>query len=128
MKAYNHIRVLLCGLSLALALSACERLGLEDPAKSAANKEAEGKATGAACRHAGRGLEDCYQQNPKALRAAVFIGWKEMNDYMTQNKIEVIPPPPPPPPPPPVASAEEGKDADAKDDKSAKDEKKASKH
>ncbi|MBL8484863.1 MAG: hypothetical protein JNJ60_21890 [Rhodocyclaceae bacterium] len=28
--------------------------------------------------------------NPKAHRAAVFAGWKDMNDYMTQNKIEVV--------------------------------------
>lgn len=78
---------------LALSLAACERLGIEDPAKIAAAKEAEGKAVGAGCRHAGRSLEDCYAQNAKAQKAAVFAGWKEMNDYMAQNKIEVVPPP-----------------------------------
>lgn len=77
---------------LALGLTACERLGIEDPAKIAVNKEAEGKAIGAGCRHAGRGLEDCYAKNPKALKAAVFAGWKEMNDYMAQNKIDIVPP------------------------------------
>jgi hypothetical protein len=77
---------------LALGLTACERLGIEDPAKVAAAKEAEGKAVGAGCRHAGRSLEDCYAQNPKALKAAVFAGWREMNDYMAQNKIEVTAP------------------------------------
>lgn len=30
--------------------------------------------------------------NPKANKAAVFAGWKEMNDYMTKNKIEVVTP------------------------------------
>ena len=52
---------------LALALGGCEQLGLEDPAKVAAIKEAEGKAIGGACRHSGRALEDCYVMNPRAL-------------------------------------------------------------
>ena len=65
-------RTLILAPLLALGLTACERLGIEDPAKVAAAKEAEGKAVGAGCRHAGRSLEDCYSQNPKALKAAVF--------------------------------------------------------
>lgn len=73
-------------------LSACDRLGLADPAKDAAAKEADARATGSACRHAGRGVEDCYTQNPDASRAAVFAGWKEMNDYMRENKIEEVKP------------------------------------
>lgn len=86
-------RILILAPLLALGLTACERLGIEDPAKVAAAKEAEGKAVGAGCRHSGRSLEDCYAQNPKAQKAAVFAGWREMNDYMAQNKIEVVPPP-----------------------------------
>ena len=86
-------RTLILAPLLALGLTACERLGIEDPAKVAAAKEAEGKAVGAGCRHAGRSLEDCYSQNPKALKAAVFAGWREMNDYMAQNKIEAASPP-----------------------------------
>ncbi|MFZ6748758.1 hypothetical protein [Undibacterium sp. Ren11W] len=73
-------------------LSACDRLGLADPAKDAAAKEADARATGSACRHAGRGVEDCYSQNPDSARAAVFAGWKEMNDYMRENKIEEVKP------------------------------------
>lgn len=73
-------------------LTACEQLGLDDTRAV----EAEGKAVGAACRHAGRALEDCYQFNPKAPKAAVFAGWKEMNDYMTEQKLEVIKPTVPP--------------------------------
>jgi len=73
-------------------LSACDRLGLADPVKDAAAKEADARATGSACRHAGRGVEDCYAQNPDAARAAVFAGWKEMNDYMRENKIEEVKP------------------------------------
>lgn len=75
-----------------LALCACDRLGIPDPAKEAAAREADGKAIGGACRHAGRALEDCYAMNPSAEKAAVFAGWKEMNDYMAENKIEVVKP------------------------------------
>ena len=54
--------------------------------------EADGKAIGGACRHALRGIEDCYRLNEKALKTAVFEGWKEMDIYMRENKIEGIPP------------------------------------
>ena len=79
-------------LPLLAGLSACDQLGIEDPVKVAAAKEAEGKAVGSACRHALRAIEDCYTLNPRAHKAAVFAGWREMNDYMTENKIEVVPP------------------------------------
>lgn len=75
-----------------LALCACDRLGIPDPSKEAAAKDAEGKAIGGACRYAGRALEDCYVLNAAASKAAIFAGWKEMNDYMTENKIEVVKP------------------------------------
>ncbi len=67
-------------------------LGIDTPAKQRALSDADGKAVGAACRHAGRAIEDCYMLNPTANRAAVFNGWKEMNDYMSKNKIEVVKP------------------------------------
>lgn len=75
------------GVLLLGATSGCEVLGIPDPEKERAAREAEGKAVGAACRHAGRPIEDCYTLNPKALKSGVFAGWKEMNDYMTENKI-----------------------------------------
>lgn len=53
---------------------------------------AEGKAVGGACRHAGRGLEDCYRLNPRADKAAVYEGWKEMNEYMAKNNMQAVPP------------------------------------
>ena len=84
-------RCLLLGLLL-LPLAGCEWLGIEDPAKLAAAKEAEGKAVGSACRHAQRAIEDCYTLNPKAQKAAVFAGWKEMDEYMRENKLEGIAP------------------------------------
>ena len=57
-------------------------LGIESPEKVAAMREAEGKAIGGACRHAGRAIEDCYALNKKAEKASVFAGWRDMNDYM----------------------------------------------
>jgi hypothetical protein len=79
-------------------LVGCDIPGL-DGDKIAAEKEADGKAIGSACRHALRGIEDCYRQNPKAVKVGVFAGWKEMDAYMRENKLEGIAPPPPPPPP-----------------------------
>ena len=79
-----------------LLLSACDRLGIADPAKEAAQKEVDARATGSACRHAGRAIEDCYSLNPDASRAAIFAGWKEMNDYMRENKIDFVKPELPP--------------------------------
>ncbi|KAA3653627.1 MAG: hypothetical protein DWQ11_07615 [Proteobacteria bacterium] len=73
-------------------LSGCEELGIPDPAKEAARTQAEGEAIGSACRHAGRALEDCYTLNPKASKADIFSGWRNMNDYMIENKIDIVPP------------------------------------
>ena len=73
-------------------LAGCDRLGLADPAVEAARRDADARATGSACRHAGRGIEDCYAQNPDSARAPVYAGWKEMNDYMRENKIEEVKP------------------------------------
>lgn len=82
-------------LFLLLSLTACEQLSealdLPDPKRTAAVAEAEGKAIGGACRHAGRSLEDCYALNAKAQKAAIFAGWREMNDYMMQNGIPEVP-------------------------------------
>lgn len=67
-------------------------LGIDTPEKIAAQKEAEGKAIGAACRHANRAIEDCFTMNRRAEKAAIFAGWKDMNDYMRENKIEPVTP------------------------------------
>ena len=79
-------------LSLPLLLAGCEMLGIESPEKTAAIREGEGKAVGSACRHANRAIEDCYALNPKATKAAVFAGWREMDEYMRENKIEGVAP------------------------------------
>ena len=73
-------------------LAGCDMLGIETPAVVTAKREAEGKAIGGACRHAGRAIEDCYTLNKKADKGAMFQGWREMNDYMRENKIEAVPP------------------------------------
>lgn len=83
-------KLLLLAVS-ALLLAACDIPGL-GPDPRIAQREADGKAVGAACRHALRGIEDCYRQNERAPKTAVFEGWKEMDQYMRDNKIEGIPP------------------------------------
>ena len=77
-------------IAAASLLAGCELLGIESPERTAATKEAEGKAIGGACRHAGRAIEDCYVLNKRADKAAVFPGWREMNDYMREYKLEAV--------------------------------------
>jgi len=76
-------------------LGGCDMLAdlleLPNPARQAAAKEAEGRAIGGACRHAGRSLEDCYTLNASADKAAVFAGWRDMNDYMMEHKLDIVP-------------------------------------
>ena len=79
-------------LALALALGGCEMLGIESPDRLAAQKDADGKAVGSACRHALRAIEDCYSLNPKALKSAVFGGWREMDEYMREYMLEGVAP------------------------------------
>ena len=71
----------------ALLLAACDIPGL-GPDPRIAQREADARAIGAACRHALRGIEDCYRMNEKASKTAVFEGWKEMDQYMRDNKME----------------------------------------
>jgi hypothetical protein len=105
MKALSSAPLLLT-LAAAVLLAGCEQLGIDDPAKTAANKEAEGKAIGSACRHAVRAIEDCYILNPKAQKAAVFAGWREMDEYMRENKLEGVAPVVPRPGAKPAADAD----------------------
>jgi hypothetical protein len=101
-------------LAAAMLLAGCELLGMESPEATAARREAEGKAVGGACRHAGRAIEDCYTLNKKADKSAVFTGWREMNDYMRENKIEAVAPQLPPPG---QLAAKPAADADGEADK-----------
>jgi hypothetical protein len=79
-------------LLFAIVLGGCEIPGMEDSAKIAEAKEADGKAIGGACRHSGRALEDCYVMNPKAVKAAVYAGWRDMDAYMRENNIKAVVP------------------------------------
>ena len=76
-------------------LAGCDQLGLESASQAAARREAEGKAVGGGCRQAARSIEACYEQNGRADKAAVFAGWREMNDYMRENQLEAMPAPGP---------------------------------
>jgi hypothetical protein len=79
-------------MAATLSVAGCDKLGLDDPAKAAAAREAEGKAIGSGCRQSGRAIEDCYDMNPKAQKAAMFAGWREMDGYMRDNKMEAAKP------------------------------------
>ncbi|OYT89417.1 MAG: hypothetical protein CFE46_03110 [Burkholderiales bacterium PBB6] len=73
-------------LALVSLLAGCDMLGIETPEK----RSGEGKAIGAACRHAGRAIEDCYTLNAKGDKSAIYAGWREMDDYMRENKLEPV--------------------------------------
>jgi hypothetical protein len=117
------MRLSIAFLAAASLLAGCDQLGILTPAQQAAKADAEGKAIGSACRQAGRALEDCYQISPKTAKSAIFDGWREMDAYMRENKLEVVTPQFPMTPPPkkkPAAAttenaAVEDKPAEAKE-------------
>ena len=80
-------RAFLFATTLLLAGCDLESL-LADP--KVAQREADSKAIGSACRYGMRNIEDCYAMNEKASKAAIFNGWKEMDQYMRDNKIEGV--------------------------------------
>jgi hypothetical protein len=108
-------------LALAILLVGCDQLGIETPAQLTARSTAEGKALGSSCRHAARALEDCYQINPKASKAAIFEGWRDMDAYMRENKLEAVAPqfPMNPPPSKKKLAAPAAGDAPAEETKAA---------
>ncbi len=95
-------------LSAAVLTSGCDALGIETATQINARKEAEGKAIGSACRHAVRSIEDCFLGNPRAGKAAVFAGWKDMDEYMRENAIVGMPSQPDAAAAQPAASAPDG--------------------
>ena len=104
----DHPRCLLRSVLIAswllVGLSACdmiqEKLGLEAPAAKAARLEAEGQAVGGGCRQSGRAIEDCYSIYSWLPKAAIYEGWRDMDSYMRENKLETVEPQLPPPQPP----------------------------
>ena len=81
----------LLALTSLVLLAGCDKIPGLGPDPRIAQREAEAQAIGGACRHALRGLEDCYTLNPKAAKASVFASWKDMDAYMRENKIEGTP-------------------------------------
>ena len=75
--------------AIALLLAGCEIPGM-GPDPKIALREANSKAIGGACRHGLRSIEDCYSLNETASKADMFTGWKDMDQYMRENKIEGI--------------------------------------
>lgn len=106
-----YLRLLPIALTLLLAGCDLEAL-LADP--RVAQREADAKAIGSACRHGLRSIEDCYALNEKASKAAVFAGWKDMDQYMRDNKIEGIAPSGLKPPPPQEEIVTESKEEKTK--------------
>lgn len=94
------------------SLSGCDQLGIETPKMTAEHQVAEAKAIGGACRHALRAIEDCYTLNPKSDKSAMYDGWREMDEYMRENKLEGIAPVVPRP----VASSPAAKSASVAED------------
>lgn len=92
MAPASRYPLLLLACALLPGLAGCDlikqRAGIPDPVRI----EAEGKAIGGACRHAGRGLEDCFRLNPDASKPAMFQGWREMNEYMIKQNMQPMPP------------------------------------
>ena len=110
------MRRLFAPLLLSALLLGCDQLGIESASTTTARKEADGKAIGGACRHAGRAIEDCYTLNKKADKAAMYGGWREMSEYMRENKLEPVTPVIPVDPPKPPKSASAPADGDAADE------------
>lgn len=84
----HRLAVLLLPLTAALLTGCLDKVPGMGPDPRTVVKENEAKAIGSACRHAMRGIEDCYTLNPKAPKAMVFAGWKDMDAYMREHKLE----------------------------------------
>ena len=103
-QVLKPMRALLIVSALLLGLSGCDliqqKLGIEAPAVKAARLDAEGQAVGSACRQSGRAIEDCYSIYSWLSKASIYQGWRDMDAYMRDNKLETVEPQLPPPQPP----------------------------
>ena len=109
------LRIFLTVFLFAFSLPGCDmiqqKMGLENPAAKAAKDESDGKAVGGACRQSGRAIEDCYSIYSWLPRAAIYDGWRDMDAYMRDNKLETIAPQLPPPAPPALPAPKKKKTA-----------------
>lgn len=48
---------------------------------------AEAAAVGGACRQSGRSVESCFERNKGLEKAGALKGWREMDEYLRDNKI-----------------------------------------
>ena len=112
---HQRLTALLAIAALVLGMSGCDmikqKMGFEDPVEKAARTEADGKAVGGACRQSGRAIEDCYSIYSWLPRASVYEGWRDMDAYMRDNKLETIAPQLPPPAPPALPAPKKKKTA-----------------
>lgn len=113
-------RALLTAVVLLIGLAGCDmiqqEMGIEDPTVKAARNDADGKAVGGACRQSGRAIEDCYSIYSWLPKASIYEGWRDMDAYMRDNKLETVVPQLPP-----VAAPGTKKKAPAADNKAAAD-------
>ena len=98
------LRKFLIAAALLPSLPGCDmiqqQMGIEDPIAKAARADAEGKAVGGACRQSGRAIEDCYSIYSWLPKAPIYEGWRDMDGYMRDNKLETVEPQLPPAPAP----------------------------
>ena len=108
------MRALLIGTALLFGLTGCDviqqRMGIVDPAAKAAQAEADGRAVGGACRQSGRAIEDYYSIYSWLPKAPIYEGWRDMDTYMRDNKMETVEPQLPPVAPPGVKKKVAAKD------------------
>ncbi|MFZ4535440.1 hypothetical protein [Propionivibrio sp.] len=99
-KLARPLRAFLLSLALLLGVAGCDmiqqQMGIEDPNAKAARTDAEGKAVGGACRQSGRAIEDCYAIYSWLPKAPIYEGWRDMDAYMRENKLETVEPQLPP--------------------------------
>ena len=85
---------LLLSLAAPLWLAGCDMLGIETASAVAARDErprARPSGPAAATPRVGGAV---LRLNKRAEKAAVFAGWRDMNDYMRENKMNAMPPEP----------------------------------
>ena len=96
----RSLRTFLIAALLLINLTGCDmiqqQMGIEDPIAKAARADADGKAVGGACRQSGRAIEDCYSIYSWLPKASVYEGWRDMDAYMRDNKLETVVPQLPP--------------------------------
>ena len=96
----SSLRASLIAVALSFGLSACDmiqqQMGIENQAAKEARADADGKAVGGACRQSGRAIEDCYSIYSWLPKASIYEGWRDMDAYMRDNKLETVEPQLPP--------------------------------